>query len=84
MDKTDIAILNTADDESLNDYFQQKEPGEDCTITVSGKFLGLEEGNARISIEGVELEAIPEAEEPAPEMYEDDEPSGAELVLGKK
>ena len=78
--ETDIAILNVTDDESLSDYFTNKDPGKSCSLTVTGKFLGLEEGNARISIEAVELDSSvsePEMEEPTSST-----PTGAELVLG--
>lgn len=87
MDKTDIAILNTTDNEDLNNYFENKEPGEPCAMMVMGKFLGMEEGNARISIEAVEIDSYEEeddyegdTEEMGMEM--DEESPGVVLVLG--
>ena len=83
--KTDIAILNTNDDEALSDYFTKKQVGEECTITITGKFLGLEEGDAQISIQEVEMDYMPDEESSAEgEEYEESEPSGAEIVLGGK
>jgi len=79
MDQTDIAILNLADDEMLSNHFAQKEPGGDVTIVITGKLLGIEEDNARISIEAVELEESEEEDAPLPS---DTEPTGAEMVLG--
>lgn len=79
--ETDIAILNIADDEALSNYFEQKETGDGCSLTITGTFLGNENGNARISIEGVELDAP--AEEPEPATEGDGEVTGAELVLGQ-
>lgn len=80
MEDTDITIINTADDESLADYFQQKTAGDKCSVTVSGRFMGLEEGNARISIDEVELTAMPKADE---EEDSDEGMTGAEMVLGE-
>lgn len=86
MDKTDIAVLNTKDDELLSDYFNQKEAGDNCTFTVTGRFLGLEEGNARISIESVEMDVVAEEEEEGEdeEEMEVEEPTGAEMVLSEE
>lgn len=83
MDQTDISIINTEDNEDLGNYFESKKAGEACTVTISGKFMGLEQGNARISIEEVELTNLPEDDEDensvsAPES----DVTGAELVLG--
>lgn len=62
MDKTDVVILNTADDEELSDYFSNKEAGEECTVTITGKFLGLNEGDAKISVESVVVDTYDEEE----------------------
>jgi hypothetical protein len=87
MDETDIAIINTNDNEDLGNYFSQKEVGEECSMTIRGRLLGLEEGNARISIDDVQIDAYMEEEEVAPpvdpEMVEaaPEEVTGAELLL---
>jgi hypothetical protein len=84
MDQTDIAIVNVNDDEDLVNYFEQKEQGAECSMTVRGTFLGLEEGNARISIESVDIDEVKvEEEEEEEEESESPEPTGAEMVLGK-
>jgi len=57
MEETDIVIVNVEDDEDLTNYFEQKDAGQSCRMTVSGTFLGLEEGNARISIDSVKIAA---------------------------
>lgn len=78
MDQTDIAILSTSDSDDLSNYFTNKEAGEECELLIRGKFLGIVEGNARISIEGVELAYAPDEEEPE---VASTEPTGAEMVL---
>lgn len=84
MDQTDISIINTEDNEDLGNYFETKKAGEPCTLTIVGTFMGLEEGNARISIEEVELTNLPDEDKDVDEQYEEDMDSltGAELVLG--
>lgn len=82
MDETDISIINTNDSDDLASYFEAKSAGETCTVTITGKYMGTEEGNARISIEEVELTNMPKDDEDLDEMEDDgSEMTGAEMVL---
>jgi hypothetical protein len=82
MDQSDILIINLSDDEDLRNYFEQKEAGEDCSMTVNATLLGVEEGNARLSINAVDIGEYKVEEEE--ETESDSEPTGVEIVLGEK
>lgn len=84
--ETDIAILNLSDSEDLATYLADKNPGDEISMTVRGKLLGVEDENARITIEDVQVDAYMEEEdepevEPGLTDMETDGPAGVELVL---
>jgi len=52
----DKVILNLDDNEGLADYFNSKEPGEECTMTVSGSLDEQTSDQAVLSINKVSVE----------------------------
>lgn len=77
MDQTDILITSLKDDDDLRNYFEQKEAGDKCEMTVKGTFLGIEEENARISITGIDIGEY-KVEEDEDEDDEDEEEEASE------
>tara|TARA_R100000152_G_C6779305_1_gene210813 strand:- start:1020 stop:1292 length:273 start_codon:yes stop_codon:yes gene_type:complete len=52
----DKVVLNLDDNEGLADYFSMKEPGEECTMTITGNLDEQTADQAVLSINKVSVE----------------------------
>lgn len=52
----DKVILNLDDNQELADYFSAKEPGEECTMTITGNLDEQTADQAVLSINNVSVE----------------------------
>ena len=57
----DKVILNLDDNEGLADYFSTKEPGEECTMTITGNLDEQTADQAVLSINKVSVEGYEES-----------------------
>jgi len=66
----DKVILNLDDNQGIADYFSSKEPGEECTMTITGSLDEQTADQAVLSINNVSVEGY----EDAKKNEEDDVP----------
>lgn len=50
------AVFDFADNPELSNFAMSKEPGDDCEITMKGKFVSADGGKLEMSIDEMEFE----------------------------
>lgn len=50
------AVFDTADNPELTNFAASKSPGDDCELTLKGKFISADGGKLEIDLEEIEFE----------------------------